>query len=219
MASGSGWRCWCCRAPRGRRSAAARPDWRRPAHPPGTRLLRRGVRGDGAAQARLQRRPARGLRSHRPRPARSGGRQHAELKRAIEAFGFRSRAGLVRGPGRATPTPELDTPPPGACTPTSRAASRRSSACTTTAARRARALSPGARLRPRDQRDHLPRTGAGPGAYKRMPAARFLELWPLKYRRDSWTVIRFALEPGQHRRRAPTVHSGVDAGGARPARR
>ena len=35
------------------------------------------------------------------------------------------------------------------------------------------------------------------GAYKRMPRARFLELWPLKYRRDDWTVIRFALEPGR----------------------
>ncbi|HXU04074.1 MAG TPA: hypothetical protein VN903_24100, partial [Polyangia bacterium] len=35
------------------------------------------------------------------------------------------------------------------------------------------------------------------GAYKRMPAARFLELWPLKYRSDRWTVIRFALEPGR----------------------
>ena len=35
------------------------------------------------------------------------------------------------------------------------------------------------------------------GAYKRMAVARFLELWPLKYRRDRWTVIRFALEPGR----------------------
>jgi hypothetical protein len=35
------------------------------------------------------------------------------------------------------------------------------------------------------------------GAYKRMPVARFLELWPLKYRRDRWMVIRFALEPGR----------------------
>jgi len=35
------------------------------------------------------------------------------------------------------------------------------------------------------------------GAYKRMPAARFLELWPLKYDRGTWTVIRIALEPGQ----------------------
>jgi len=35
------------------------------------------------------------------------------------------------------------------------------------------------------------------GAYKRMPATRFLELWPLKYDRGTWTVIRIALEPGQ----------------------
>jgi len=35
------------------------------------------------------------------------------------------------------------------------------------------------------------------GAYKRMPSARFLELWPLKYKKDRWTVIRFALEPGR----------------------
>jgi hypothetical protein len=35
------------------------------------------------------------------------------------------------------------------------------------------------------------------GAYKRMASARFLELWPLKYQRDDWTVIRFTLEPGQ----------------------
>ena len=34
------------------------------------------------------------------------------------------------------------------------------------------------------------------GAYKRMASARFLELWPLKYQRDDWTVIRFTLEPG-----------------------
>jgi hypothetical protein len=37
--------------------------------------------------------------------------------------------------------------------------------------------------------------GQEQGAYKRMASARFLELWPLKYSRDSWTVIRIALEP------------------------
>ena len=37
--------------------------------------------------------------------------------------------------------------------------------------------------------------GQEQGAYKRMPEARFLELWPLKYERDSWTLIRLALEP------------------------
>ena len=41
------------------------------------------------------------------------------------------------------------------------------------------------------------------GAYKRMPLARFVELWPLKYRRDRWTVIRIALDPGQIEVRRP----------------
>jgi peptidase C39-like protein len=35
------------------------------------------------------------------------------------------------------------------------------------------------------------------GAYKRMSSARFMELWPLKYSRKDWTVIRIALEPGR----------------------
>jgi hypothetical protein len=35
------------------------------------------------------------------------------------------------------------------------------------------------------------------GAYKRMPSARFRELWPLKYARDTWLAIRIVLEPGQ----------------------
>jgi len=34
------------------------------------------------------------------------------------------------------------------------------------------------------------------GAYRRMPRATFLELWPLKYRADEWTVIRLRLESG-----------------------
>jgi len=33
------------------------------------------------------------------------------------------------------------------------------------------------------------------GAYRRMPRGRFLELWPLKYANDTWTVIRLRLEP------------------------
>jgi hypothetical protein len=32
------------------------------------------------------------------------------------------------------------------------------------------------------------------GAYRRMPRARFLELWPLKYAADRWTVVRFRLD-------------------------
>ena len=35
------------------------------------------------------------------------------------------------------------------------------------------------------------------GAYRRMSRARFLSLWPLKYDRDDWTVVRIALEPGR----------------------
>lgn len=34
------------------------------------------------------------------------------------------------------------------------------------------------------------------GAYRRMPRARFLALWPLKYEASRWTVIRFRLDPG-----------------------
>ncbi|SRR6266540_1618451 len=33
------------------------------------------------------------------------------------------------------------------------------------------------------------------GAYRRMQRALFLRLWPLKYRRDEWTVIRIPLRP------------------------
>jgi len=37
---------------------------------------------------------------------------------------------------------------------------------------------------------------AEPGAaYRRMQRTRFLELWPLKYDADSWTVVRLRLEP------------------------
>ncbi|MBN1556423.1 MAG: C39 family peptidase [Phycisphaerae bacterium] len=32
------------------------------------------------------------------------------------------------------------------------------------------------------------------GAYRRMKRKEFLELWPLKYKQDEWTVIRFRLE-------------------------
>ncbi|HEY4393196.1 MAG TPA: C39 family peptidase [Polyangia bacterium] len=38
--------------------------------------------------------------------------------------------------------------------------------------------------------------GREQGAYLRMPEARFLELWPLKYERGTWTLIRLALDPG-----------------------
>lgn len=33
------------------------------------------------------------------------------------------------------------------------------------------------------------------GAYRSMPRARFLSLWPLRYETERWTVIRLALEP------------------------
>jgi len=39
--------------------------------------------------------------------------------------------------------------------------------------------------------------GQDQGAYKRMPSARFRELWPLKYARDTWLAIRVVMEPGQ----------------------
>jgi len=35
------------------------------------------------------------------------------------------------------------------------------------------------------------------GAYARMARGRFLQLWPLKYSEDEWTVIRFRMRPGQ----------------------
>ena len=40
------------------------------------------------------------------------------------------------------------------------------------------------------------------GAYRRMPRKRLLSLWPLKYRRDRWTVIRIPLRPGTINTRA-----------------
>ena len=36
---------------------------------------------------------------------------------------------------------------------------------------------------------------AASGSYRRMAAAEFLTLWPLKYDRDEWTVVRMRLEP------------------------
>ena len=35
------------------------------------------------------------------------------------------------------------------------------------------------------------------GAYKRMKREMFLKLWPLKYKKDRWTLIRFRLRPGR----------------------
>jgi hypothetical protein len=35
------------------------------------------------------------------------------------------------------------------------------------------------------------------GAYRRIHRARFLKLWPLKYRREEWTVIRIPLDPAR----------------------
>ena len=34
------------------------------------------------------------------------------------------------------------------------------------------------------------------GEYRRMARSRLLRLWPLKYERQTWTVIRMRLEPG-----------------------
>jgi hypothetical protein len=33
------------------------------------------------------------------------------------------------------------------------------------------------------------------GGYRRMPRARFVDLWPLRYAADAWTVVRLRLEP------------------------
>ena len=35
------------------------------------------------------------------------------------------------------------------------------------------------------------------GAYRRMARAKFLEIWPLKYSAETWTLIRLRLEPGK----------------------
>lgn len=35
------------------------------------------------------------------------------------------------------------------------------------------------------------------GAYRRMPRETLLQLWPLKYERERWTLIRFRLQPGK----------------------
>ncbi|MFT5126885.1 MAG: hypothetical protein ACI8W8_000482 [Rhodothermales bacterium] len=50
-------------------------------------------------------------------------------------------------------------------------------------------------------------------AYQRMPKARFLSLWPLKYKADAWTVIRFPLRAGQIRARPSKArYSDADFG-------
>ena len=48
------------------------------------------------------------------------------------------------------------------------------------------------------------------GAYQRMPREQFLALWPLKYEKDRWTVIRFALQG----RRLKTVRPSATRTGA-----
>jgi hypothetical protein len=41
------------------------------------------------------------------------------------------------------------------------------------------------------------RPATNTGAYRRMKRATFLELWPLKYSDDEWTVVRMSLKPGK----------------------
>jgi len=41
------------------------------------------------------------------------------------------------------------------------------------------------------------------GAYRRMKRAKFLKLWPLKYEKKWWTVIRLRLEPAAIEKRLP----------------
>jgi hypothetical protein len=43
------------------------------------------------------------------------------------------------------------------------------------------------------------------GAYRRMAKARFLDLWPLKYDAEDWTVIRLRLEPRKLIEPAPSA--------------
>ncbi len=45
--------------------------------------------------------------------------------------------------------------------------------------------------------------GMDDGAYQRIDRAEFLQLWPLRYDDDEWTVIRLRLEPGTIRAHEP----------------
>ena len=42
-------------------------------------------------------------------------------------------------------------------------------------------------------------------AYRRMKRPLFIKLWPLKYRKDAWTVVRFRLEAGKLREAIPAT--------------
>ena len=46
--------------------------------------------------------------------------------------------------------------------------------------------------------------GMDDGAYQRIDRAKFLQLWPLRYDDDEWTVIRLRLEPGTIRAHEPS---------------
>ena len=46
------------------------------------------------------------------------------------------------------------------------------------------------------------------GSYQRMPKSLFLELWPLKYSEQAWTVIRLRLDPGKLVERPKAQPSG-----------
>src|SRR5437867_2979918 len=49
------------------------------------------------------------------------------------------------------------------------------------------------------------------GGCRRMPKARFLSLWPLKYDPEEWSVIRLRLEPGEIKgARRPDGFTGAD---------
>jgi len=49
------------------------------------------------------------------------------------------------------------------------------------------------------------------GAYRTMSRAKFLKLWPLKYRQDQWTVIRFPLKaPAKIEGKTSTVFTNAD---------
>jgi len=57
---------------------------------------------------------------------------------------------------------------------------------------------------------HEPATQRG-GAYRRMPRTDFLDLWPLKYDENRWTVIRMRLLPGTIRQPGRTNERFSDA--------
>ena len=131
-------------------------------------------------------------------PRLGRGAYTAELKRAIDAFGFRS--GPVWFKVRAAnAAADLERHLQALYADIARGVP--SIVCIHHDPARARpSISPGARLRPRDQRNHLPRAGPGPGrlqahAGRALPRAVAARIRPgppgrssaLRWNRDRWT--------------------------------